>query len=248
MNLRERVEAALERAGMRSRSELARACGVSPSSITQMLSGEFPGTELLAKISEKTGVPYDWLRFGDPDKAPAWARSQGVAELSRAYDPTPTVQIVGAVTAGNGDLGGYDELVESVEIPAHWKIVIVHGMSAYPVFYPKQLAWVDTSRAASPATMTEAQYVDLHDNVVVVQAEVNGKRLGLLKRFNYQPESPLKFALSSLDAGRSSPYVPPDSIDVIIPVVGSWWEDPRRPRKKRYHARSVIVKLIDENT
>lgn len=66
-------------------------------------------------------------------------------------------------------------------------------------------------------------------------------------RFNYPPQSPQKFALSSLDAGWSSPYVPPDAIDVILPVVGSWWEDPRQLRKKRYHARWVIVTMINED-
>lgn len=246
MTLRDRVESAYQRAGLRSRSELARACDVRPSSITQLLAGEFPGTELIAKIAEKTGVSVDWLRFGDLEKAPSWAQVQ---EPSITYSSASSrVSIVGQVTAGNGDIGGYEDLVESVEIPTHWKIVVVHGMSAYPIFYPEQLAWVDTHRGARPSDMTEAQYVDLHDNVVVIQAEVNGKRVGLLKRFNYQPDSPLKFALSSLDAGRSSPYLSPDDIDIILPVVGSWWEDPRKPRKKRFHARSVIVKLVDEGT
>jgi hypothetical protein len=210
------------------------------------LSGRFPGPDLLKKIAEKTNVSFDWLRFGDFSKAPPWAAKPRVSEGGHEYQAGHTVDIVGCVTAGNGDVSGYDDLIETVEIPAHWKIIVVHGMSAYPIFYPNQLAWVDMQRAGRPAEMPEKQYIDLHDNVVVVQGETNGKRFGMLKRFNYQPENPQKFSLSSLDGGRSSPYVSPESVDVVLPVVGSWWEDPRRPRKKRYHARSVIVKLVEE--
>jgi transcriptional regulator with XRE-family HTH domain len=252
MGRRERIEESRRRAGFRSQQALADAIGgTSQQAIANVLASRSPQIELVKKIAEKTGVSYEWLEFGDEDKAPSWAREAGspyqAGSDTRARESATKIEIVGVVTAGNGDLDGYQDLVETVEIPATWKIVQVHGMSAYPVFYPRQLAWVDTARAARPETMTEREYIDLHDNVVVVQAEVRGKRVGLLKRFNYQPDSPLKFALSSLDAGRSSPYVPPESIDIILPVVGSWWEDPRRPRKKRYHARSVIVKLVDED-
>jgi hypothetical protein len=247
MSQRDRIEAAMQRAGLKSQQALADACGVRQPTVHALLSGKYPLLELLEKIAEKTGVSSRWLRFGDMEDSPPWAVSSRVAESSGGYlSQSKTVDIVGCVTAGDGDVAGFEDLVESVEIPQNWKIVVVHGMSAYPVFYPRQLAWVDMDRAASPATMTEKQYIDLHDNVVVVQGEIKGKRVGMLKRFNYQPENPQKFSLSSLDAGRSSPYVSPDDIDVILPVVGSWWEDPRRPRKKRYHARSVIVKLVEE--
>jgi transcriptional regulator with XRE-family HTH domain len=247
MAQRERIESAMERAGFASQQAIADACGVRQPSIHALLTGLRPMRGLMQKIAEKTGVSYEWLRFGDESSAPSWATEKlSARESANVYSTGRRVDIVGCVTAGDGDLAGFDDLVESVEIPPNWKIVVVHGMSAYPVFYPNQLAWVDMNRAASPATMTERQYIDLHDNVVVVQGEIKGKRVGMLKRFNYQPENPHKFSLSSLDTGRSSPWVSPDDIDVILPVVGSWWEDPRRPRKKRYHARSVIVKLIDE--
>lgn len=237
----------MERAGYDSQQSIADAIGVSQPSVFALLSGKYPLLDLLRKIAEKCGVSYEWLRFGDPDKAPAWAAQSRVRENTNSYETTEnTAQIVGKVSAGDGNLGNYEDVIESLIIPKTWKIVVVHGMSAYPIFYPNQLAWVDVSRAARPETMGEREYIDLHDNVVVIQAEIDGRRVGLLKRFNYQPENPQKFSLSSLDAGRSSPYVNPDTIDIILPVVGSFWEDPRRPRKKRYHARSVIVKLVEE--
>lgn len=256
MNRRERIEEARRRAGFKSQQALADAIGgITQQSIAHVLADRSPQTELVKKIAETVGVSYDWLEFGDESKAPGWARTRIVIDeaATRAREgelPSgPFVQVIGAVTAGDGDLSEYEaaEEIEVISIPPNWKLIQVHGMSAYPVFYPRQLAWVDLDRAARPGQMDEAHFIDLHDNVVVVQAEVKGKRVAFLKRFNYQPDSPMRFALSSLDMGRSSPYVPPESIDVILPVVGSWWEDPRRPRKKRYHARDVIVKLIDEN-
>jgi transcriptional regulator with XRE-family HTH domain len=252
---RTRFEMAVQRAGTTD-SQLATALGISPQAVYQIKTGDRPGLNHLPEIALKLGVSLDWLRFGDRDKAPAWAKTRIVidyqAEASRVREgnsDAPVVQVIGAVTAGDGDLDQYEPFddIEICEVPRHWKLIKVYGMSAYPIFYPNQLAWVDIDRARRPEQMIEADYVDLHDNVVVAQAELKGKRVALLKRFNYQPDSPLKFALSSLDAGRSSPYIPPDAIDVIVPVVGSWWEDPRRPRKKRFHARSVIVKLIDED-
>jgi transcriptional regulator with XRE-family HTH domain len=254
MSQRERVEEAMERAGFKTQQAIAEACEVTQPAVNALLSGKFPMLDLLKKIADRTGVSYDWLRFGDLDKAPPWvsvrnlqgagvARVQSPHEDYRAGGMPRLVEIVGQVVAGDGDLDKYEDLVESVEVPTNWKIVVVHGLSAYPVFYPEQLAWVDLDRAVTPSTMTEQQHIDLHDNVVVVQAEIAGRRIGLLKRYNYQPTNPLRFALTSLDGGRSSPYVAPESILVILPCVGSWWIDPRKPRKKLFHAKTVVPNI-----
>jgi transcriptional regulator with XRE-family HTH domain len=257
MTLRDRVEAAYARAGMRSRSELARACEVAPSSITQMLSGEFPGTELLNKIAEKTGVSYEWLRFGDETKAPDWARTvrNSVAEIDAHYNPNP-IPMVGTVVAGDGqrsDQSAYEHNgADNLMIPDSWRAVMVEGMSAYPVVYPGQIVLIDTNRAARPDSSTwgEQEMTDLHDNLVLVETDeppeigkaTSGRR-AYLKRFCMDKRSPDGFLLASIDSGRSSPYVPPASILMIVPVVGVLYQDPRRPREKRWHAKTVVATI-----
>lgn len=222
MQLRDRIEGAYRRAGFRSQSELARACDVRPASINQLLTGRFPGPELLKKVAEKTGVSYEWLRFGDRAKAPPW-----IVGAQPRVSGSAAAEVVAQLTTGAGELDLFEDSNESLEIPSNWKIVVVHSKGAYPIFYPGDFAWVDIGRAATPSTMSDSQYLDLHDRIVVVQIHLQERRIGLIKRFNYQPKNPDRFALSSLDGGRSSPYLPPNAIDVIWPVVGSWWEDPR---------------------
>ncbi|MEY2855641.1 MAG: Bacteriophage repressor helix-turn-helix domain [Pseudomonadota bacterium] len=246
MGQRERVEEAMTRAKFNSQQEIADACGVTQPAISALLGGKFPMLDLLQKIAEKTNVSFEWLRFGDVEKAPSWATVRDLQRLSEepvAYSAGARVDIVGQVVAGDGELDGFEDLTESVAVPDGWRLILVHGMSAYPVFYKEQFAWVDINRAVRPSAMSEKDCIDLHDNVVVVQAEANGRRLGLLKRFNYQPNNPARFQLSSLDGGRSSPYVDPDTIHVILPCVGSWWIDPRKPRKKLFHAKTVVPQV-----
>jgi hypothetical protein len=109
---------------------------------------------------------------------------------------------------------------------------------------------IDTDRAARPdsSDFTERTLTDLHDNLVLIETDeppeigkaTSGRR-AYLKRFCMDRRAPNGFVLASVDGGRSSPYVPVEHILMIVPVVGVLYQDPRRPREKRWHAKTVVA-------
>lgn len=237
-----RLALALSRKGWTA-SELARELGVSPEAVGQVLRGQRPGTmrkngpSLLERAAQVLGVDEQWLRMGE--NPPPWAvptkpepktLGQGlsvygvVAKASPLEDDTKGAPI---------DRGSAREVV----IPPSWVLVEVRGMSAYPILFPGQLGIFDTDRAASPQ-FTDGQMVDLHDNVVLVSLHTGR---AYLKRFCHAAKAPHGYVLASVDAGRSSPYVPPEEISIVMPMVGTLYQDPSKPRRKRWHGKTVIV-------
>ncbi|MCL7941192.1 helix-turn-helix transcriptional regulator [Halomonas sp. ATCH28] len=65
MGIQERIAQAISESGM-SKSAIAKACGVSPSAVTQWVSGETkaPTAERLLKLARATRVSYTWLIDG----------------------------------------------------------------------------------------------------------------------------------------------------------------------------------------
>mgnify|MGYP001968438795 CR=1 FL=1 len=65
MNISDRIRQAIEHSGQ-SKSAIAKRCQVSPSAVTQWLSGETkaPKAEKLLKLARATGVSYTWLVEG----------------------------------------------------------------------------------------------------------------------------------------------------------------------------------------
>lgn len=65
MRINERIELAIRQSGQ-SKSAIARACGVSPSAVTQWISGETkaPTAERLLKLARATRVSYTWIIEG----------------------------------------------------------------------------------------------------------------------------------------------------------------------------------------
>jgi hypothetical protein len=221
---------------------------------------------LLKKIAEKTEVSYDWLRFGDQDHAPIWARIHegtgkatvpGITATGQgSHAKSHGIPTVGTVVAGDGKLSDHSAYVENksqpILMPDAWKAVVVEGMSAYPVVYPGQIVLIDTARAARPDDddWNDDIMTDLHDNLVLVETdeppEIGKATSGVrayLKRFCVDKRAPDGFVLASIDAGRSSPYVPAEHILMIVPVVAVLFQDPRQPRKKRWHAKTVVATI-----
>lgn len=258
MGRRERIEEAMARAGFNSQEEIAQAIGVKQPTISALLSEKFPLLDVLQRVAEKTSVSYEWLRYGDADKAPAWVRTEEperprVREIGVTY-PAHQITMVGRVVAGDGQLSDESAIelegLPGLTIPDTWQAVMVEGMSAYPVVYPGQIVLIDTARAARPesSTWNDAVATDLHDNLVLIEtdepAEIGKATSGhraYLKRFCVDRRAPHGFVLASIDSGRSSPYVPADHILMIVPVVGVLYQDPRRPREKRWHAKTVVA-------
>ncbi|WP_052384069.1 S24 family peptidase [Litchfieldella xinjiangensis] len=99
MSIHNRIDQAIRESGQ-SKSAIAKACGVSPSAVTQWLSGETkaPTAERLLKLARATRVSYTWLVDG---KGPI----RGFDELSQK-----------AIDAFDGDAEILDtEFVESSE-------------------------------------------------------------------------------------------------------------------------------------
>ena len=249
----ERIKAAMLKESF-SQGKLAKAVGITQPALSKIVAGKLPGTAHLAKIARVLGVETAWLTIGE--NPPAWADPSGhqrqldealgrgirlsVAESPpHSYIPSVPLEIIGSVVAGDGkvDIAFWQEEIETVALPTSWKLVRVEGMSAYPVVYPRQFVLVDTARGVRPGELTPEIFYDLNNNIVMIQCE-DGR--AFLKRFCHAPGAPGDFVLASVDGGRSSPFLAPDSILVIVPVVGTIYRDPRRPMEKMNHALTVL--------
>lgn len=233
----ERIDAGIAARGW-SQAELAREADLPALNyVSRIKSGELRARKHLEAIAAALGTTVEWLTVGS-GAAPTWWQAPP-APVLMAAESSDALDLVGVVTAGDGNLEAYEPVQEPqpFPIPDSWKVVRVEGNSAYPVIYRGQFAVVDTNRAQRPPLSATAA-VDLHDNIVLIQTE-DGR--GLLKRFCYAPGAPGDFILASVDSGRGSPYVPPDSILVIVPVVGTFYVDPTKPREKRWHNQTVVV-------
>lgn len=262
----DRLSRAIERSRLDD-IQIASQLGISKQAFSQIRSGERPGWVHREKIAKILGVDERWLTFGDLDHAPSWAsHARGFSTLSTpansgsgrareglAAQPIP---VVGTVVAGDGQFSDRSAYVQDggtpLVIPDTWQAVMVEGMSAYPVVYPGQIVLIDTERGARPdgSDWGEAQMTDLHDNLVLVETdeppdigEATSGHRAYLKRFCLDKRAPDGFVLASIDSGRSSPYVPANRILMIVPVVGVLFQDPRRPREKRWHAKTVVATI-----
>lgn len=69
MRIGENIMRRLDSKGM-NRSELAKAVGVTPTAICDIVKGyKMPSVPMLVKISKELDVSVDWILFADPDNA-----------------------------------------------------------------------------------------------------------------------------------------------------------------------------------
>lgn len=204
---------------------------VTRQSVHQIMTGKSAGHDHLPTLAEILGTTVEWLVNGT-GSAPSWAGGES---------PRPVIvtggqglHVVGVVSAGDGETNGdpYAASRDPFPIPESWDVVQVQGGSAYPVAYNGQFAIIDTARAATPATLDDDSIADLDDNMVLIQTNEDGKLRAYLKRFCAESRSPCRYTLASVNSGHRSPYLPPEVIEVITPVVGVVFEDPRLPRVK----------------
>ena len=236
---RRRIEQAMAHAKIRSQSALARLVGISQPAIHEVIAGERPGETTIEKIAVCTGVSYEWLQYGK-GQAPPWAEEHRFVPQTLGQGLTVYGVVAKASPLEDDTKGAPIDIghARAVQMPASWVLVEVRGMSAYPILFPGQMGIFDTERAASPDEFTEEKLIDLHDNVVLVSLHTGR---AYLKRFCHAAKAPHGYVLASVDAGRSSPYVPPEEISVIMPMVGTLYQDPSKPRQKRWHGKTVIV-------
>jgi transcriptional regulator with XRE-family HTH domain len=219
-----------------SQAELARRVGIKPQQITEIITAKTAKSKHLPRIAEELGVGVEWLTTGNEQRTIADTLEAlfPVAPAPVSYRAQGELAVLGTVSAGDGRLpaGWTPALNSAISFPQHWVAVEITGNSAYPVAYPGQLALVDLNRATNTATLDDEALHDLDDNLCLIQTREEGRICAYLKRFCADRRAPAGFILASVDSGRGSPYLPPDTIDLIAPVVAVVFEDPRKPRVK----------------
>ncbi len=250
----ERLRLARERAGW-SQPTLAKKLGIPQPTISKMEADEMPGRPHLDKLAELLNVDKAWLTVGD--NPPPWAsaptplHNRVTSHADRYATAAHGLELIGVVKAGDGDIGEFEENPpQPFPLPESWRAVQVMGMSAYPVCYPKQFILIDLNRGTRPEIMTDKERTDLHDNLVLIEVsgiatddEPQPQPLAYLKRFCKADDAPGGYVLASIDSGRSSPYIKPERVLDIVPVVGVIFEDPRFPRVKKWHNKTVVVQV-----
>jgi transcriptional regulator with XRE-family HTH domain len=248
----DRLELAMRRKGL-NRVELGRRIGVSQQAISQLIGGKFPSIRLTQRAAAELDVSIEWLTVGD--NPPSWAQPFEPRRITGKLTGTdipagaltttdrrgPGLSVVGIAAAGDGDQANAWRAMrepEPLPIPDSWEAVQVRGDSAYPVAFDGQFVLIDCARAVTARDLCDADATDLHDNLVLVQTMEKGAEKAYIKRFCREPRAPAGYVFASINAGRSSPYLAPECIEFIIPVVGVVFEDPRKPRiKGRSRAR-----------
>jgi transcriptional regulator with XRE-family HTH domain len=242
----ERVALAMKRKGF-SQRKLAELLKISQVSVSDITRDKWPARERMPEIAGHLGVPHEWLTVGD--NPPSWAQPFGprritgkltgtdtpAGELTTTDRRGPGLSVVGIAAAGDGDQANAWRAMrepEPLPIPDSWEAVHVRGDSAYPVAFDGQFVLIDCARAVTARDLCDADATDLHDNLVLVQTMENCAEKAYIKRFCREPRAPAGYVFASINAGRSSPYLAPECIEFIIPVVGVVFEDPRFPRKK----------------
>lgn len=106
MGIQERIAQAITESGM-TKSAIAKACGVSPSAVTQWLSGETkaPTAERLLRLARATRVSYSWLIEGKG----AMKAADEIAERVRPYRDS-NATLVEAEVVEDGEPLRYDEV------------------------------------------------------------------------------------------------------------------------------------------
>lgn len=208
----------MRRKGMKQ-SQLAGLIGVPAQTITKTMREEHH--KYVGDIARLLDVPEEWIRVGE--NSPPWAvEAERVREASAAYlAENPNVSLVGAVTAGDGLISFEDE-PRPMRWKNSWSIMLVEGVSAYPVVYPGQYVVIDTDRAVH------------HNNIVVIQVDNEAEHhadpskprvRAYLKRYCKAEDAPNGYLLASINSGRDTPYIQHAKILVMLPVVGVWFED-----------------------
>jgi transcriptional regulator with XRE-family HTH domain len=252
-----------------SQAKLAEMFGCSASFISQLESGASkppldrveqwadamqmmaPGRRIFLDLALRSRIPeecrpqFDRILEGcmrDDERAAAAGRLR--EDDGVAYNPRPTVPLVGVAAAGKPtEAAAWQGMknYEHVPVPEHWLLIKVTGGSAYPIAYPGQMVWVDQSRAVKPSTMNEDSIIDLHNNICLVQTIEDDGPKAYIKRLCSDARAPGGFLFASIDSGRGSPFLPLEIIELIMPIVGVWFEDPRLPRLKGRNRAEVTI-------
>ena len=223
-----------------NQEDVAKELGVSQTIVSRIVNGVAPGRKHITRIAEFLRVNESWiLRGEDP---PPWYRHR-VAEPSQPYDAGNGIAVVGVAAAGKPtEAAAWSEMrQDSLHLPDQWVAVEVTGSSAYPVAYPGQFVLIDTGRCITPGTWDTAGIQDLGDNVCLVVTNEGEKQSAYIKRLCVDPRAPDGFIFASVDSGRGSPYLPREIIDMIVPVVGVIFEDPRKPRLKGRNQATITI-------
>lgn len=206
MNQSERIAAAMRLRGI-TKSDLARACGVSPAAVGQWVNQDTkaPRAENMLKIANATGCRFEWLTTGkgSMEKAP-----ENIALPPHLQGMCPEVSWVQAGQwAEVCDVGDDPEAVNWYPRPPGASeqtfVLRVVGESMMPEYPPGRMIYVD------PEVPPESG-----DDVIAVLIETNE---ATFKRLIVEPGS--ANMLKALNPAWHNPYLPINGNCQIIGVI-----------------------------
>jgi phage repressor protein C with HTH and peptisase S24 domain len=214
MDRAQRIRGGLDAAG-RKQAELAAYLKISPQNLQRIIDGAVVKSKHLARLAEYLGCSLQWLQSGT-GRAPSWWTPPAPPSALPAGPGVGgrSLPLVGKVAAGKGDVEWWQDRPLEFHLRDSWSVMRVEGDSAYPVVWPNQFVVIDTS-GRKPE----------HNNLVVIQAKEGDTVRSFLKRYCVAPNAPGGYVLASVDAGRDSPYIDPDTVMVMVRVVGVLFEE-----------------------
>jgi transcriptional regulator with XRE-family HTH domain len=219
MTTGERIRAVLKERAMYVK-DLAKAVGLSPQAMAQIVNGSRPGTKRLPMIADALGVSLHYLTTGGvaEPSTPYVTKSTNGPQDTRVNEGEPsnttTLPLVGEAAAADSE-DVWSDIVEmeeakNLQLKGNLIVVKIRGRSAYPVIFPGQFALVDMDRVNN---------VD-NKNIVVVFNGQDQSRC-MVKRYVEDKHFPGGFALVSVNIGSevyAATELPPDYF--MAPVVG----------------------------
>lgn len=162
--LSERLKLAIERAGV-SKSDLAKACGVKPASVSDWLSGK--SKSMRAPVAQKAadflGVSVLWLSTGEG--SPDSDSNVSPARLRLKKIPLITFAQAGCITE-NGQIRDRNLCIEhgdfilvDEDMPDDTIAVVVEGDSMEPEFHEGDIIVIDPTSSPSPGDFVVASRI-----------------------------------------------------------------------------------------
>lgn len=151
MERHERIARAIAQSG-KKKGQIAEECGVSPSSVTQWVSGESKGLkpENLFALANATGFNPQWLAVGDGPERAGDAAPGSPSEKDYALIPQYTAK----GSAGNGHLNEHVEIKGGLAFKRDWlsrlgvkehrcSVIYAHGSSMEPSIFDGEVVLID---------------------------------------------------------------------------------------------------------
>jgi phage repressor protein C with HTH and peptisase S24 domain len=180
----------------RKKGEIASACGVAPSAVTQWISGESKSLkpENLYALAEATGFRAEWLAIGKPPEREAEVLPGSPSEKDYALIP----QYSARGSSGSGYLNDHVEITGGLAFKREWlkgmslreenlRVMYNHGDSNWPTLSDGEVLLVDVSKIEPANGKMHAMYDP--DNEVIIKRLIRDMAGGWIIRSDNQDKT-----------------------------------------------------------